>query len=94
MTTPDLSPEEAIRVAAFELDRPELDLDAIEARAAKAHVALRAWRDGDDTEGVISAFAQSADNVPALVAEVRRLRDVVAHLRLGGSIAPDQERAV
>lgn len=52
----------------------ELDLDAIEARANRATKALANWRDGDDTESGISQFAQSADDVPALVAEVRRLR--------------------
>lgn len=59
----------------------DLDLDPIVARADKAKRALAKWRDGEDSERGISMFAQSADDVPAMVDEVRKLRAIVERVR-------------
>lgn len=110
--TPNLTEEQRIRVAAFGLDRPELDLDAIEERAASATEAP--WQTYDaynslgvedvesermlfiENRGVTTAYhapdavfiAHAREDVPLLIAEVRRLRATIDRLRTGGSIPP------
>lgn len=58
----------------------DLDLDVIQARAA-------AWN-GLHPADALAIRARSAGDVPALIAEVRRLRAENEHLRHGGSVPP------
>ena len=57
-----------------------IDLADVEARAAR-HALLERDAPRDITLAEVSAAIASADDVPALVAEVRRLRDHDARLR-------------
>lgn len=110
---PELSPAELATVVRFGLDRPELDLDAIEARANAATEGP--WMVmpplcGPDGQGVyqesslgpvcevgdpyprgdnrpqesMDFIAAARTDVPALVAEVRRLRGLLAGHIEGG----------
>lgn len=57
-------------------DQTPLDLTAIQARADEAATAMRHWRTHGGTAGV-TYVAASAEDVPALLAEIQRLRHEV-----------------